>query len=90
MNEWTVVTVLIALVGLFITVGKPIINLNKTMTTLNANVKHNSEELADLKSDFKSQRESAHESHQRLWDHNAKQDIKIQDHETRLGILEHK
>lgn len=90
MNEWTVVTVLAALVGLFFTVGKPIINLNETMTTLNVNVEHNSNELAELKDDFKSQRESAHESHKRLWDHNAKQDAKIQDHETRLGILEHK
>ena len=90
MNEWTVVTVLIALVGLFITVGKPIINLNNTMTTLNVNVEHNSNELAELKNDFKSQRDSAHESHQRLCEHNTKQDAKIQDHETRLGILEHK
>ena len=90
MNEWGVVTVLTALVGLFFTVGKPIINLNKTMTTLNVNVEHNSHELTELKNDFKSQRESAHESHQRLWEHNSKQDEKLQDHETRLGILEHK
>lgn len=90
MNEWTVVTVIIALVGLFLTVGKPIINLNNTMTKLNVNVEHNSNELAELKNDFKTQRESAHESHQRLWEHNSKQDEKLQDHETRLGILEHK
>lgn len=88
MNEWGVVTVLAALVGLFFTVGKPIINLNKTMTTLNVNVEHNSHELAELKDDFKSQRESAHESHQRLWDHNDKQDKQLQDHEKRLVKLE--
>lgn len=90
MNEWTVVTVFAALVGLFFTVGKPIINLNKTMTTLNVNVEHNSNELAELKTDFKSQRESAHESHQRLWEHNSKQDDKIQNHEFRIGLLEQK
>ena len=90
MNEWTVVTVLAALVGLFFTVGKPVINLNKTMTTLNINVEHNSQEVKELKDDLKQQRESAHESHTKLWEHNSKQDEKIQDHETRLGILEHK
>lgn len=90
MNEWGVVTVLTALVGLFFTVGKPIINLNKTMTTLNINVEHNSQEVKELKDDLKSQRESAHESHEKLWMHNNKQDEKLQDHETRLGILEHK
>lgn len=90
MYEWIVVTALGTLVGLFLTVGKPIINLNKTMTTLNVNVEHNSQELKELKEDFKSQRDNAKESHQRLWDYNDKQDAKIQDHETRLGILEHK
>ena len=32
--EWTVVTVIIALVGLFMTVGKPIIALNGSITHL--------------------------------------------------------
>ena len=32
--EWTVVTVIIALVGLFMTVGKPIITLNGSITHL--------------------------------------------------------
>ena len=90
MDEWIVVTALGTIVGLFLTVGKPIINLNKTMTTLNINVEHNSNELAELKSDFKSQRENAHESHRRLWEHNTAQDKKIQDHEVRIGILEGK
>lgn len=90
MNEWIVVTALGTLVGLFLTVGKPIINLNKTMTTLNINVEHNSQEVKELKDDLKTQRESAHESHQRLWDHNSRQDEKLQNHETRLGILERK
>lgn len=32
--EWTVVTVIIALVGLFMAVGKPIITLNSSITHL--------------------------------------------------------
>ena len=36
--EWTVVTVIIALVGLFLTLGKPIINLNRAITKLDNTV----------------------------------------------------
>ena len=39
MNEWGVVTVIIALVGLFATVSKPIIKLNKTITELSTDLK---------------------------------------------------
>lgn len=90
MNEWTVVSVLIALVGLFITIGKPIINLNNTMTTLNITVQQNNKELEDQKKELKEQRDSAHTSHQRLWDKNDEQDKAISDHETRIRVLEHK
>ena len=38
MNEWTVVTVMIAVVGLFVTVAKPIIGLNSNITRLSENV----------------------------------------------------
>lgn len=88
MNEWTVVSVIIALVGLFITIGKPIINLNNTMTTLNITVQQNNKELEDQKKELKEQRDSAHISHQRLWDKNDEQDAKISNHETRLSVLE--
>ena len=81
MNEWTVVTVLIALVGLFITVGKPILTLNSNVVKLNINVEQNNKELAQQKKDAK-------ESHQRLWNKNDEQDKQLADHETRLGVLE--
>ena len=32
--EWTVVTVLVALVGLFVTVGRPVVELNRSITRL--------------------------------------------------------
>lgn len=83
MNEWTVVTVLIALVGLFITVGKPIINLNKNITTLNMTVQQNSKSIEE-------QQKKAHESHRKLWDHNTEQDKKLANHETRISLLERK
>ena len=38
MSEWTVVTVIVALVGLFLTIGKPIITLNSNIVKLNLTV----------------------------------------------------
>ena len=34
MNEWSVVGVLVVLVGLFLSVGAPVIRLNSTITKL--------------------------------------------------------
>lgn len=86
--EWTVVTVLVTIVGLGFTVGVPIINLNKNITMLNANIQRNNEELAEQKEALKEQKKDAHESHQKLWDKNDEQDKVLSDHETRIRILE--
>lgn len=86
--EWIVVTVIISLVGLFLTVGTPIIKLNKNIVTLNVNLEHYRKELAEQKQALKEQRESAKESHGKLWVKNSEQDEKIADHETRIQIIE--
>lgn len=88
MNEWQVVGVIVVLVGLFFTIGKPIIDLNKNITLLNANVQQNNKELAEQKDELKEQRKSARESHQKLWAKNEEQDKVLRNHETRLSILE--
>jgi hypothetical protein len=81
MTEWGVVTVLIAVVGLAVTVGKPIITLNSTITKLNV--------LVDgIKSDVESLTAKNSESHARIWEHNEKQDAKLDDHERRIIVLE--
>lgn len=90
MNEWTVVSVIIALVGLFITIGKPIINLNNTMTALNITVQQNNKKIEEHDKKLEKQTEDAHNSHQRLWDKNDEQDKTINDHETRIRVLENK
>lgn len=90
MNEWTVVSVIIALVGLFFTVGKPVINLNNSIVLLNANVAQNTKELKEQKEELKEQKNNAIKSHDELWEKNEKQDEMLQDHETRIQILEHK
>lgn len=79
--EWTAVTVLIAIAGLFVTVGKPILNLISSITTLNNTVEGLKKEISELNT-----KNSA--SHQRLWDHNDEQDERLADHETRIHDLE--
>lgn len=68
--EWTVVTVLIAIVGLFITVGKTVITLNNSIT-------HLQDAIDDLREDIKV-----------LTGRTDNQEQRIQDHETRISILE--
>lgn len=70
--EWTVVTVIIALVGLFMTVGKPIITLNGSIT-------HLQDAIDELREDIKV-----------LTGRADNQEEKLQDHETRISILEEK
>lgn len=89
MNEWSVVTVLIAIVGLFATVSAPIISLNKNIATLNAEMKRSNARLDKHDIAFKEQQANAHESHQKLWEKNNEQDKVLSDHETRIKILEH-
>lgn len=83
MSEWTVVTVIIAIVGLFFTVGKPIINLNTNITILNENVKQQNDRLD------KFERDSGKE-HEELWDHENEQDKTLQEHALRLHDLDGK
>lgn len=86
--EWTVVTVIVALVGLFLTVGKPILKLNSTLTVLTTRMDAIECDSKKQSEDLKEQKLHAHESHKRIWDHNAKQDEQLLDHEQRLGVLE--
>lgn len=70
--EWTVVTVIIALVGLFMTIGKPIITLNGSIT-------HLQDAIDELRENIKV-----------LTGRTDNQEEKLQDHETRISILEEK
>lgn len=88
MNEWTVVSVIIALVGLFFTVGKPIVTLNNTITLLRADIQQCSKEIEEQKKELQEQRKDAKDSHRRIWEHNDEQDGVLQDHETRIRLLE--
>lgn len=83
MSEWTVVTVIVALVGLFFTVGKPIINLNTNITILNEGIKNLN------KRQDKFEQESCKE-HEELWEHEDLQDKILEEHKMRLHDLDGK
>ena len=51
MTEWGVVGVIIALAGLFLTVGGPVLKLNSTMTRLDSSLRFQSREIAANKAD---------------------------------------
>lgn len=74
MDQWTVVEVIVVIVGLFFTVGKPIMNLITTMTKLNNSVDAIRQEMDAV---TKRNTESHREMHQQLTDH-----------ERRIGALE--
>lgn len=83
MAEWTVVTTIIAIVGLFLTIGKPIINLNTNITVLNESIKN-------LKAQSDNNERNNTEAHRRLWQHASEQDKTISEHEMRLHDLDGK
>jgi len=81
LSEWTVITVLIAVVGLLVTVTAPVIKLMGTITRLSCSVE-------DLRGDIETLTSKNAQSHTRLWEHNKEQDLKISGHEGRIGTLE--
>ena len=81
MDEWTVVTASVVLLGLIVTVARPLISLNSTITRLTDAVKvleKNLEGIAGKNS----------EQHAKLWSHEAEQDALLRDHEFRLRKME--
>ena len=60
--EWTVVSVIIALVGLFMTVGKPIITLNGSIT-------HLQDAILELREDIRVLTNRTDNQEEKLQDH---------------------
>ena len=81
MSEWIVVGVVITLAGFVISVTKPIVSLTKSNTTLTV-------EVNGLRDDLREQKEDVHNSFVKVWAHEDGQDEKLNDHETRLQLLE--
>lgn len=86
--EWTTVTVIIALVGMIVTVTTPLIKLNSSITRLTVILDNIKADLEDQKKALSAQKAESRESHRRLWAHNDEQDNTLNDHETRIRVLE--
>lgn len=81
--EWTVVTVIVVLVGLIAAVVRPIVNLNATITKLDTTLE------IFLKRYDKDCDENDKE-HNALWEKCEEQDKDIGDLDTRVTVLESK
>lgn len=82
-TEWGVFGVIVALTAFAISIGTPIIKLNTSITRLIDRLNMLDEGMDELT-------EKNHKSHERIWVHNEEQDNKLNDHETRIQILERK
>ena len=82
MSEWTVVTVIVVMVGLIASILKPLISLNSTMTRL-------TEAVDRLEQNMESLTGRNSESHARLWRKSEEHEERLNDHETRLKMIEH-
>lgn len=81
MTEWTVVTVIVVLVGLVAAIVKPLINLNTIITRLSVIVGEVEKNLSGLT-------EKNSDAHGKLWGKLEEQDDTLSNHETRIQIIE--
>ncbi|PKM72474.1 MAG: hypothetical protein CVU91_08765 [Firmicutes bacterium HGW-Firmicutes-16] len=83
MNEWTVVTVIVTLVGLGAAVIRPLIGLNGTITRLTAAVNVLEKNISGLAA-------KNSESHAKLWERVEEHEDILNSHETRLTVIENR
>lgn len=76
-----VIVALGSVLGVGATVVKPILQVVKSITELNESIK-------TLTDKFNKFEVNNHDDHKRMWCHNDKQDETIQEHETRITVLE--
>ena len=67
MNEWTIVTTIVVIVGLIVTVTTPLLKLNTSITQLRSLIENVVKRVDDNEHDNT-------ESHRRIWKHNDEQD----------------
>lgn len=81
MTEWSVVVVIIALIGLIASVAKPIITLNTSIVKLTERVSVTTKALDDLT-------DHNIEAHKRIWNRIDEHDDRIKDHGARIEKIE--
>lgn len=88
MDEYKVFLVLVEIAGFFFLVGKPIIELNKTISTLIAEMKSIRETQKSQKDAFESFTEDSKQEHKDFHTHLEGHELKLADHEHRIKRLE--
>lgn len=87
MTEWQVVGVLVTIVGLFATVGAPLIKNTKAMTELTVHIQTLTSKQEEVTQELKEFRKENSDAHRRLWDKNSEQDSRIVEMEKDLSVL---
>lgn len=90
MNEWTVVTVVIALVGLLGTVAVPLTKNTKAMTRLGEQINHLLFRIDRDEKDLTDFKTKAAARHEKIFKQLDAHDGRINDHEYRIRDLENK
>ena len=88
MGEWDVFLTVVALVSFLLAVGAPIIKLNSAITKLNTLIETSMKRLDKLEEDDEAMQKNSRQAHQRLHDRIDGVEGRVNDHETRLSILE--
>lgn len=81
MSEWTVVSVMVTLVGLGAVIIPPLMSLKGVITRLTELVRALETNVSEI-----SEKNSA--AHERIWDKLEEQDGQLMEHEVRLTLIE--
>lgn len=88
MTEWTVVTVIISIVGLVCTVTLPILKNTKAMTQLAEQISHLNFRLTGDEKEFEEYKDKVSLRHKTIFNSLDKHEKEIINHENRISILE--
>lgn len=83
MNEWNVLYVVGVAIIFGISIGAPLLKLNSNITRMNVI-------LEVFQKQVENDKKTNAEEHTALWDKSEKHEETINDHETRLQLIEHK
>ena len=81
MDEWGVFLVIVAILSFAAAIVAPVLKLNTAIVKLTDSVDM-------LRDKFDEQKTDNTNAHKRIWDRVDSHEFKINDHETRLGIIE--
>lgn len=90
MTEWSVILLIIELVGFGVMVFAPLLKLNTNITTLNTTMKNLADRFQEQKTEFKEFQEHTRETHKEFYQHFERVDNQLENHELRIRRFEEK